>query len=41
MGRSWHNAIYTLAYDDERARLFVAGGPLDAVLKGSYAGLLW
>nr|KAJ3415894.1 DDB1- and CUL4-associated factor 12 [Polyrhizophydium stewartii] len=33
------NAVYTLAYDDARRRLFAGGGPLQLVLRGSYAAI--
>ncbi|XP_059177568.1 DDB1- and CUL4-associated factor 12-like [Physella acuta] len=35
------NAIYTHCYDEWKARLFVAGGPLPAGLYGNYAGLFY
>ncbi|KAH9518562.1 DDB1- and CUL4-associated factor 12 [Bulinus truncatus] len=35
------NAIYTHCYDENKARLFVAGGPLPAGLYGNYAGLFY
>ena len=33
------NAVYTLNYDLNGERLFVAGGPLQSGLCGSYAGM--
>jgi WD repeat-containing protein 40A len=38
-GMTVSNAVYSLAYDDCFGKLFVAGGPLQLNLKGSYAGL--
>ncbi|XP_005093993.1 DDB1- and CUL4-associated factor 12 [Aplysia californica] len=35
------NAIYTHCYDEARARIFAAGGPLPAGLYGNYAGLFY
>ncbi|RUP51720.1 WD40-repeat-containing domain protein [Jimgerdemannia flammicorona] len=40
VGQPIQNAIYTLTYDDDRTRLFAAGGPLQAGLTGSYAALM-
>jgi WD repeat-containing protein 40A len=33
------NAVYSLVYDNSFGKLFIAGGPLQLNLKGSYAGL--
>lgn len=33
------NAVFTLSYSPHRTKLFTAGGPLQANLKGSYAGV--
>ena len=39
----WHgnpaNAIYALKYNHQRTKLFAAGGPLEANIKGAYAGV--
>ncbi|KAK0054019.1 DDB1- and CUL4-associated factor 12 [Biomphalaria pfeifferi] len=35
------NAIYTHCYDENKVRLFAAGGPLPAGLYGNYAGLFY
>ncbi|XP_075248583.1 DDB1- and CUL4-associated factor 12-B-like [Convolutriloba macropyga] len=35
----YRHAIYTLAYDRSRSRLFSAGGPLHAQISGNYAAL--
>ncbi|CAG5123489.1 unnamed protein product [Candidula unifasciata] len=35
------NAVYTHCYDEWKARLFVAGGPLPTGLYGNYAGLFY
>lgn len=47
MGADLDNAIYTLGYENEGGgasrtggrKLFVAGGPLQLAVKGSYAGI--
>jgi len=40
MHQSEYNpAIYTHQYDHSGTRLFTAGGPLPASLRGNYAGL--
>ena len=38
-GMKVSNAVYSLAYDDSYGKLFMAGGPLQLNLKGSYCGL--
>ena len=38
-GMTVSNAVYSLSYDDSFGKLFIAGGPLQLNLKGSYAGL--
>eukprot|EP01135_Chromosphaera_perkinsii_P000703 Nk52_evm15s150 gene=Nk52_evmTU15s150 len=38
-GTNIYNAVYTHSYDESGTRLFVAGGPLQLGLCGSYAGM--
>lgn len=38
-GVAFVNAIFTLSYSSQRGKLFTGGGPMQANLKGAYAGM--